>query len=360
MMKCACSSSVITKVGLATGQAGSVLGAALVASGAGGHAVRLSTGAPQGRWVRTQIAAFELDYTTGGVAINDRGNILGTVGDRAILWTKSRVRDLGVPVDWWYGAGPNALNSRGDVVGAAIGPTHEVGEEVDIRAFLWRDGKLLSLGSLENGDRYVTAYGINDRGHVVGMSGGRGSDPMDDEPTGRAFLWIDGKMRALATPPGTSSAAVAINEHDAIVGWILTPGATRRAVVWRQGRLTVLPTLGGASAAVDVNNRGQILGWSKTRRGAWHAVLWEGGRLRDLGTRIEARAINDEGLVVGACGGNACALERGRLTDLGKVGDAAVAVDVNDRRQILGNVLENCGGGCSPMYEVYVWTWRPR
>jgi uncharacterized membrane protein len=62
------------------------------------------------------------------------------------------------------------------------------------------------------------------------------------------------------------------------------------------------------------------VGWSKRRDGKRHEVLWQSGRIGQLGRRFRsANAINDSGLIVGACGDNACIGEARRLTDLGKI-----------------------------------------
>ena len=119
----------------------------------------------------------------------------------------------------------------------------------------------------------------------------------------------------------------------------------------------MLPTLGGASAATDVNERGQIVGWSLTRDGKYHAVLWEGGKIHQLDRRFtEASAINDAGVIVGACGDSACVWEAGRLTNLGKVVSSAFAVDINNSRTIVGNIHDSVGGPCC--YSAYLWTFE--
>ena len=41
---------------------------------------------------------------------------------------------------------------------------------------------------------------------------------------------------------------------------------------------------GGFAEAVDVNNRGQIVGWGSTATGVVHGILWDNGEVLDLGT----------------------------------------------------------------------------
>ena len=303
---------------------------------------------PSREWIRVRVSAF--DQGTHAFAINDLGQILGVLGDSSfVVWRRGSVHDLGVAVDNLSLAG--GLNERGEVVGAAW--------ESRLKrtlAFRWAKGKKRSLGVLERDavyrvdDGYSVAYDINRRGQIVGESG--------NEFRERAFLW-DGRMRAL--PPDSrwhSSAAFAINDAGEVVG---STGSSsfQRAAAWRRGRLTVLPSLGGASAAQDLNERGQIVGWSRGMDGRDHAVLWEHGRIRVLAAGFTvARAINDAGVIVGSCGDAACVWENGRLTNFGTVGDTARAVDINDKRQIVGEVIEDCQGGCTPATAVYLWASR--
>ena len=116
------------------------------------------------------------------------------------------------------------------------------------------------LGTL--GGRLSEAKAINDRGQIVGGSWTK---------TGgmRAVVWENGDMTAIATL-GRESEAVAINDQGLVIG-----RSGNRACVWENGQLIDLGTLGGRwSEAVAINNRGQIVGSSETRRGASHAVLW--------------------------------------------------------------------------------------
>jgi probable HAF family extracellular repeat protein len=76
------------------------------------------------------------------------------------------------------------------------------------------------------------------------------------------------------------------------------------AVLWADGTMTDLGTLGGAeSNALAINDAGQLAGAAETATGAWHAVLWAGGAPTDLGTlggsRSAALALNNAGQVAG-------------------------------------------------------------
>ena len=68
--------------------------------------------------------------------------------------------------------------------------------------------------------------------------------------------------------------------------------------------MSFLPQLSpGNSVAYAINNRGQIVGFSFTNNGEGHAVLWDDGTVMDLGTlggrSSTALAINDRGDIAG-------------------------------------------------------------
>jgi probable HAF family extracellular repeat protein len=97
------------------------------------------------------------------------------------------------------------------------------------RAFLYRQGRRVALPSLGSGD--TQAFGVNNRGEVVGIA-----DTGKDDPRHRPFLYRNGRVWDLneLIPAGT--------------GWRL-------------------------EYAVAINDRGQIVGAGRLKGGAAHAVL---------------------------------------------------------------------------------------
>jgi probable HAF family extracellular repeat protein len=103
------------------------------------------------------------------------------------------------------------------------------------------------------------AEGINPAGRIVGTS---------DTPVNLnvpAAVWEKGVVTELdGLSPSGDSHASAINPAGHIVGlsWM---GGEFRAVLWENGVITDLGTLGGVlSAAQDINPGGQVVGWSYT------------------------------------------------------------------------------------------------
>ena len=74
-----------------------------------------------------------------------------------------------------------------------------------------------------------------------------------------------------------ASQAYSINNRGQIAGMSNTlGGGTTHAIVWDNGMMIDLGTLGGEeSFALGINARGQVAGWSMTDQGKIHACLWD-------------------------------------------------------------------------------------
>lgn len=205
----------------------------------------------------------------------------------------------GVPVEAGRSSAHD-VNTQGVVVGASS----EVGRLVAVAA-VFRDGRWVSLGSLYT-DYFAASFGsgINDAGVVVGHTHVSSQEPP------HAFVHRNGVMTDLGTGfgPGSASHATDISNAGHIVGTrSATQLGTTRATMWRGTRIIDLPGLSRQdSEANAVNDTGQVVGQSRTASGAWRAVIWIDGRVMDLGTLgsdHEAAAANDianTGSVVGS------------------------------------------------------------
>lgn len=195
---------------------------------------------------------------------------------------------------------------------------------------------LTDLGTLP-GDSTSEAWGLNDRGDVVGDSWVSGFGA-------RAFLYSAGKMIDLGAPggsksPGPSSFAFGINDSGQVVGKTLTP-THGNAFLYSDGVVHDLNIGGGDVAAYGINAGGQIVGTLDVG-GYPHAMLYSGGSAHDLGTLGEnssgATAINAAGQVVGHTTDHPFLYTDGTMIDLGSLGgNNGVAQAINDKGQVVG------------------------
>jgi probable HAF family extracellular repeat protein len=206
----------------------------------------------------------------------------------------------------WSGGGLSALSGLGDIESGATAIS-ENGEIVgaffsDFRFHAYRrlrSGVVVDLGTL--GDDSF-AHGINTLNHVVGTSvtGEAGRN------VHHAFLHRDGRMLDLSSNrPGLASAAVAINQAGAVVGWAEMLDLTRRAVVFDPATLamTELGTLGGAnSTALAVNAIGHVVGKADAVFGSERGFLYRDGAMLDINTLVSSDFTIMEAVGINAAG----------------------------------------------------------
>ena len=149
----------------------------------------------------------------------------------------------------------------------------------------WKNGVLTDMGALPGGNNSSFPGWINDRGDSVGISTNNLYDPLTGYPEFRAVLWKDGKIFDLGTLGGNVSLANAINnrgevvgnalnsipDNDSNFGWSPAAVATQfRAFLWQAGVMHDLGTLGTGNNAVAlfINDPGQVAGVSLTNTSA--------------------------------------------------------------------------------------------
>jgi probable HAF family extracellular repeat protein len=289
---------------------------------------------------------------------------------RAVLWKNGHITDLGTLPEGGYESIANAVNSRGQVIGAALNAISDPnslgtgGYPTQTRAFLWEDGAMQDLGTLGGTD--ALAQFINERGQVVGWSY-TSSAPNTTCPsfsplaTG-SFIWDRRHgMQDLGTLGGTCTLATGLNNSGTVVGSYVDDEQIERGFVWQQGTIQDLgESLGGDfSAPVGINDHGTIAGWaSMAGNASFHAALWRGiGKITDLGVVAGddcsfATAINAKTQIVGSSLGDGCTFdensnaflwESGSLYDLnalippGASLHLLLPIAINDRGEIAGN-----------------------
>jgi probable HAF family extracellular repeat protein len=197
------------------------------------------------------------------------------------------------------------------------------------------------------------AVDVNNHNQVIGYASSIESPPCPPypcvSPPTHAVVWEDGLMRDLGTLGGTSSEASEINESGRVVGWSYTADSSRHAFFWdrEQGVMQDLGPLElGSEPArgyhyVRINERGEVVG----NRPGGGAFLWERGVAQELPLDF-ATAINNRGQVVGwvmrpDSGGilkrQAALWEAGTLTELGTLGgNESRAVAISNSGWVVG------------------------
>src|SRR5208282_1066499 len=117
----------------------------------------------------------------------------------------------------------NYMNSQGGTVGAAsttkldpFAPDCLLDCNVD-DAFVFQNGRLTNLGALTSSSG-TWAFGLNDFGLVIGVSENGQTDPLTGFPEYHAVVWNDGKIKDLGTLGGSVSLAQAVNDLGMVVG----------------------------------------------------------------------------------------------------------------------------------------------
>jgi probable HAF family extracellular repeat protein len=332
------------------------------------HGVALATlcvllGAPSA-WAEPRFHAYDLgpSWVGGfGSALNDRGDVAGTLIDPASGVAHAAVRGARKTTDLGAGLGADngalGISDLGLVVGyGPASPRHAPTVDRPM-AYSMPSGRLRLLGDATS--NFGTARGVNRAGQIVG-------EASFADGAIHAFQSEGALMQDLGTlPGGHESQANAINASGQATGWSdVGDGTGGRAVVWAQGRMTALGALvaGGASEGRAINDQGVVVGDAAIAAepgAAVHAFVSTPTGLADLGTLAGARAshasvahgINNAGRIVGASTTAAAAgralhafyVDAGGMHDLNAMLDADTgdtlieAVAINDHDQIVCN-----------------------
>ena len=201
------------------------------------------------------------------------------------------VGTLGGPQSFSFFGDAQPMNKRGTAVGQADTPVPDPNypnfnpylgsgspDPFIEHAFKWQNAALTDLGALP-GVNSSTVGWINSRGIPVGESTNSTIDPLTGWPEETAVLWKDGQVINLGTLGGNESQADAVNDRGQIAGFAANAvpdsfpsplglpgfGTQQRAFLWEDGVMRDLGTLGGPDAnALLLNDRGQISGISYT------------------------------------------------------------------------------------------------
>lgn len=243
--------------------------------------------------VQTDLGTFGDYHNSSSSFINERGQVVvdvwtGTISG-SFLWDRGSRIDLG-PLQ------ARDFNDRGEVVG-------DLFDGDEYHGVMWRDGVNTVLIP---SDEYTGSWvrDINNHGQAVGAC--------VSPDAVHACVWTRAEVRDLGALGSGWSAAFGINDRGQIVGYSQTGEGEIHAVLWTDGEMIDLGTLGGElSVAFRINDRGQVLGSSTTASGESHLFLWEKGVMVDLWpwartpsggfSLVWAMHLNARGEVVGPC-----------------------------------------------------------
>jgi len=288
------------------------------------------------------------------------GTLEGGTPEQPLLYSNGTVTDLGTLPGWPQSVG-TGMNNLGQVVGYC-GDTSG-----NLIGWLYSNGTMTALGAANT----FIPLGINDSGQMAGYIG----SPYVSGTTLPA-LWQNGQVTRL--PDSISVGGIGdvdspgcINDRGQVVGTTQTASGVSEACLWQNGTVT---DLGLSGNPVAINASGEVVGFAYTNTtggvltfGAW---LWQNGTTTDLGTlpgcdRSEAIDINGSGQVVGTSStssngvGHACLWQENgtswTITDLGTLGGVgSVARAINDEGQVVGQT--GIGGGIG---HAFLWTPDP-
>jgi probable HAF family extracellular repeat protein len=221
--------------------------------------------------------------------INNRGQVIGaaenttqdpnctafTLEVEPVIWERGKIQELPTVSGDLDGLA-QAINDRGQAVGISTNCPSEL-FVFPSHAVLWTrvPGKVgvIDLGNLGS-SKFNIAFGINNRGQVVGQSG------LTGDMAFHAFLWQDGAMTDLGTLPGdVVSWAETINSKGEAVGTSFDANSNMHPFVWQDGMMTNLNTLVPRDSpmflleALGNNDLGQIVGYGQLSNGDVQAYV---------------------------------------------------------------------------------------
>jgi probable HAF family extracellular repeat protein len=257
--------------------------------------------------------------SSNGVIVGDAGTSTGE--DVAYRWQKGAMTGLGTLAGGDFSVAFEQ-NGHGAIVGdsdfGALDPLTGVPE---VHGVIWSGGRITDLGTLGGTQSWVGS--INSRGQVAGSAANTVTDPFVGAfcpipfcPTTQlhAVIWQDGRMQDLGTLGGPDSYGGPIDDSGQVAGASFTsptPNATTgiptlEPFIWQNGHMQPLGSLGGTIGFANwMNNVGEVVGSSNLAGDQTsHPFLWNGSKMIDLGTlggpSGHANWISDNGDVTGS------------------------------------------------------------
>jgi uncharacterized membrane protein len=252
----------------------------------------------------TVLSRTATNQSALALSINDAGTILGTSAKSALNGTQ-------VPVLWKNGTrtpqslgpvvvGITDINNQGWILGAPE-------NSGIVRPLVWKAGQVELLDPTKSGANidHCNMERFSDNGEIVCKAfvyRGPG-----EAGTYRSFVWRSGTFTEITYPGAYSIEAYPISRNGTVAGTITMESerselySYSKPFIWRNGELTILPSLPGATSAYFpriVNNEGMVIG--STSRGEspyGFSTLWTRQGAVDLSAPILQAIGPDEYLI---------------------------------------------------------------
>ncbi|NML16897.1 PEP-CTERM sorting domain-containing protein [Azohydromonas caseinilytica] len=220
------------------------------------------------RYKVESIGVLPGDEFSYAIDINNHGEAVGLsrtdFAGKVVTYRQGTLRGLDISFGGPFAVATD-VNDRGDVAGSAYRP-----DGVSITPYIYRDGRADFFAANDQRDGEV--YGLNNLGQAVGRLGSA------------AYLYDGQALRFLQHAEADVQAAD-INDAGTIAGELIFSGGggSRRPFTYRDGRYTLLPTLGDFSYVGVIDNAGRAVGFTDLPGGG-RATVWDGQGVRLLGT----------------------------------------------------------------------------
>jgi probable HAF family extracellular repeat protein len=207
--------------------------------------------------------------------------------------------------------------------------------------YQWRNGVLTDLGALPGVNSSLATW-INTRGWATGLSQNGIVDPLTGSPETDAVLWRDGEIINLGTLGGNTSEANALNDRGQVAGGALNAIPDPFSATFTQCPPCIFRAETFPFFFFPVATQA-------------HAFLWQSGDMQDLGTLggpdSVAWFVNEQGQVAGQSTINSIPnsngfltvdtffWDHGKMVDTGNLGGTFSFVsDLNNRGQMTGTM----------------------
>jgi probable HAF family extracellular repeat protein len=169
-----------------------------------------------------------------------------------------------------------------------------------------RTGKIRTISFPLKGAA-TTAYGINDKGTIVGgyCPNALACPQGAFSPASDGFIETNGVFSTLDYPGAQDTSAIAVNNSGTVVGDYIINNTGPHAFLYQNGTFTNIDYPGSNfTVASGINNYGVVAGFFTTTAGALHGFLYSNGKFTQIDRPNSPKGsgvngINDRGDLVG-------------------------------------------------------------